>query len=114
MAPAAPAAPPAPPAPAPAAPPPLPLVPTGAVVITGKAVAGKTLTASWTGADPATTTYQWLLCDKDGKACQPMPGETNATYVPKSADLTLTVRVSTVCGTYTSTSRATDQIEQGG
>ena len=73
----------APPPPAPAAPPPPPPVPPGRSRSAGKAVAGKTLTASWTGADPATTTYQWQLCDQDGKACQPMPGETNATYVLK-------------------------------
>ena len=44
----------------------------------------RTLTATWTGADPATTTYQWQLCDPDGKACQPIPSETNPTYVLKA------------------------------
>jgi len=107
-------APPAPPAPPPVAPPAPPLVPTGSVAVAGKAEAGRTVTASWTGADPAITTYQWLLCDQDGKACQPLAGETNQTYVLKVADLGKTVRVAAVCGTYSSTSRATDQIEQGG
>ena len=107
-----PPAPPAPPAPAP--PPPPPAGPTGTVAIAGKAVVGRTVTASWTGADPATTTYQWQLCDQDGKACQPLPGETAATYVLKASDLGKTIRVTAVSGTLSSTSRATDQVEQGG
>jgi hypothetical protein len=89
-------------------------VPTGTVAITGSKIAGRTVTAAWAGADPATTTYQWLLCDQDGKACQPIAGETLPTYTLKTTDIGKTIRVSVVSGTYSSTSRATDQIEQGG
>ncbi len=43
-----------------------------------------------------------------------MPGETAATYVLKASDLGKTIRVTAVSGTLSSTSRATDQVEQGG
>ena len=103
-------APPAPPAP-PVAP---PVAPTARVAITGGTNQGQTLTATWAGADPAATTYQWQLCDKDGHACQPIAGETGPTYVLKATDVGLTLRVVAVVAGTSSTSRATDQIETGG
>ena len=99
--------------PPPAAPPPAP-TPTGAVALIGGKSIGQTLTARWTGADPTATTYQWQLCNPDGNACQPIPNETNQTYVLRASDLGLTIRVLAVSGAYSSTSRATDQIESGG
>jgi hypothetical protein len=84
------------------------------VAITGGNVAGRVATAAWPGADPAATTYQWDLCDRDGHACQPIPNETGQTYTLKTSDIGKTIRVRVVSGTYSSTSRATDQIEQGG
>ena len=100
--------------PPPAAPPPPPTTPTGTVALSGGKSIGQTLTAIWAGADPATTTYQWQLCNQDGNACQPIPNETHQTYALRASDLGLTVRVVAVCGTYSSTSRATDQIESRG
>jgi Ni/Co efflux regulator RcnB len=104
--------PPAPPAP-PAPPPPPATTPTGLVAITGRPIAGQTLSAAWAGADPAGTTYQWELCDPDGNNCQPLPAETNPTYLLKTSDIRNTIRVLAVYQSYSSTSRATDQIESG-
>jgi hypothetical protein len=116
--PSSPPAPPVPPAPppppGPPAPPPPPTAPTGTVAITGGNIAGRTVTAAWAGADPAATTYQWDLCDRDGHACQPIANETNQAYTLKTSDIGKTIRVRVVSGTYSSTSRTTDQIEQGG
>jgi hypothetical protein len=116
--PSSPPSPPSPPAPppppGPPAPPPPPTAPTGTVAITGGNVAGRTVTAAWAGADPAATTYQWDLCDRDGHACQPIPNETGQTYTLKTSDIGKTIRVRVVSGAYSSTSRTTDQIEQGG
>jgi hypothetical protein len=99
---------------APPAPPPPPSGPTGRVAIAGSKTQGQTLTATWTGADPASTAYQWQLCDRDGQACQPIAGETSQTYTVKTTDVGLTLRVVAVSAGVTSTSRATDQIETGG
>jgi hypothetical protein len=84
------------------------------VAITGSKNQGQTLTATWSGADPTATTYQWQLCDGDGQACQPIAGETSPTYTLKPTDVGLTIRVVAVCAGTSSTSRATDQIETGG
>jgi hypothetical protein len=105
---------PPPPPPTTTTPPPPPTVPTGSVAITGGKIAGTTVTATWAGADPAATTYQWQLCDHDGNACQPMPDEVAQHYALKMTDIGKTIRVSAVSGSYSSTSRATDQIERGG
>ncbi len=91
-----------------------PTTPTATATITGGHVAGGIVTATWAGADPAASTYQWQLCDQDGGACQPILNETAQIYTLKASDIGKTIRVSVVSGTSSSLSRATDQIERGG
>jgi hypothetical protein len=68
---------------------------TSPPTISGAAKEGFELTAStgtWTGLEPITYAYQWRRCDANGSACTSVPGATNSTYVPTSADVSATMR----------------------
>lgn len=57
---------------------------------------GSTATAtsgSWTGTEPISYHYQWLVCDSAGAACTPIAGATGATYLLEPAAGGGTVRV---------------------
>ncbi len=69
---------------------------TGAPVVSGAAVAGRTLSAStgsWSGAAPITYAYQWRRCNTAGEACTNIEGATSSTYTLASGDIGSTVRV---------------------
>lgn len=75
--------------------------PTGALTaatppaIVGAARAGVRLAAtagSWTGARPATFSYQWQTCTAP-TACTPIPGASLETYTPGGADVGRTLNV---------------------
>jgi hypothetical protein len=64
--------------------------------IDGDASAASTLTAGpggWSGAQPRTFQYQWLVCGANGNACHDIRGATAATYQVRSADIGNTIRV---------------------
>ncbi len=57
--------------------------------ITGTVQTGETLTVVpgvWTS-EPTTFSYQWLLCNKAGKNCTPIPGATGTSYVTLAEDV---------------------------
>jgi hypothetical protein len=67
---------------------------TGPPTIAGTAKVGQTLTLSnglWS-ATPATATYQWQRCARDGSNCLNVPGATKQTYVLGSDDIDHTIR----------------------
>jgi hypothetical protein len=81
-----------------AAPAPSPNAPqsTSPPTISGDTSAGSTLTAGpggWTGAQPISFKYQWLVCGANGNACHDITGATGTTYQLKSTDTGNTVRV---------------------
>lgn len=64
--------------------------------IQGEAREGKTLTATrgeWGGKTPMRFAYQWRRCGRDGTGCANIAGQTNPTYVVRSADVDRTIRV---------------------
>ena len=70
---------------------------TSPPMIKGTAQQGQALTASpgvWSGTQPISYAYQWQDCDSAGAHCTPISGATATTYVPTSADLGNTLRVS--------------------
>jgi hypothetical protein len=90
---------------------------TSAPAISGTAQQGLTLTASsgtWAGTTPMTYSYQWQRCDSGGAACSAVAGATGAAYVPVSADLGKTMRVSVTAtnsaGSATASSAATGAV----
>jgi hypothetical protein len=68
---------------------PVPVVTSGSVpTIAGTLQLGQTLTASsasFTINNPSSFSYQWLRCNALG--CSPIPGATDVTYTPTSADV---------------------------
>jgi hypothetical protein len=67
---------------------------TSAPVISGQPYVGKTLTSStggWQNA-PASYSYQWVRCDKNGNHCGQISGATSNTYTPTSADVNHTLQ----------------------
>jgi hypothetical protein len=67
--------------------------------ISGDVSAGGTLTASpgdWSGAQPITFQYQWLVCGANGNACHDINGSTATTYQVRSGDVGNTIRVRAV------------------
>ena len=88
---------------------------TGIPVVSGVAVAGKTLsTTSGTWNTAVTFTYQWLRCTANGTACVGIPATTASTYPVVGADgghtLRATVSATNAAGTATATSAATPVI----
>jgi hypothetical protein len=74
---------------------PLPPANTKIPTISGAAQQGQTLTeaqGSWTN-EPTTFEYQWLQCDSLGMSCTPIPGASEQTYVPTTADVGGTIEV---------------------
>ena len=74
-----------------------PLAPTNTALptISGTSEEGQSLSASpgsWSGTRP-TFTYQWQLCDEQGKACAAVAGATTSTYLLAQDDVGHTVRV---------------------
>jgi hypothetical protein len=64
--------------------------------ISGSVSAGSTLTAEpggWSGSQPMTFQYQWLVCGANGDACHDIRGATASTYQVRSADVGNTIRV---------------------
>jgi hypothetical protein len=68
---------------------------TSLPAISGSATTGGTLTVaqgSWTGA-PISYAAQWMRCDNNGDACQPIVGATDRRYDVTAADTGRTLRV---------------------
>jgi hypothetical protein len=64
--------------------------------ISGDVSTGSTLTAGpggWSGAQPMTFAYQWLVCGANGNSCHAINGATASTYQVRSADVGNTIRV---------------------
>jgi len=64
--------------------------------ISGDVSAGSTLTAEpggWSGAQPMSFKYQWLVCGANGNACHDINGATASTYQVRTADVGNTIRV---------------------
>jgi hypothetical protein len=81
---------------------PLPPVADSLPAITGAAIEGDTLSevhASWSG-DPFTFSYQWLQCNSTGQGCVLIANATGQSYVPASADVGQTIRVSETAGNF--------------
>lgn len=79
-------------------------VPNGLPVITGADTSGSTLSASggsWTGATPATFSYQWQDCKTEGLSgtCTNITGATANTYSLKPSDVGYSVDVNVVAQT---------------
>ena len=67
--------------------------------ISGDVSAGSTLTAApggWSGSQPMTFQYQWLVCGANGDACHDVRGATATTYQVRTADVGNTLRVRVV------------------
>jgi len=67
--------------------------------ISGDISAGSTLTASpggWSGSQPMSFQYQWLICGANGDACHDIKGATASTYQVRSGDVGNTIRVRVV------------------
>jgi hypothetical protein len=64
--------------------------------ISGTAAQGQSLAAdhgTWSGTAPITYAYQWLRCDANGSACNPIPGETSASRTIAQDDVGHRLRV---------------------
>jgi hypothetical protein len=46
----------------------------------------QTTTGTWVGDKPMTFSYKWLRCDKQGNACDTIPGATSSSYKVTDAD----------------------------
>ena len=86
--------------------------------VSGSAIVGSELTGapgSWVGDSPITYSYQWLRCDKDGNACNPIAGKTSAKYTLVDSDQGRTVRLRVVArnsrGNADAFSSATDVVQ---
>jgi len=86
--------------------------------VSGSAIVGSELTGapgSWVGDSPITFSYQWLRCDKEGNACNPIAGKTSAKYTLVDADEGRTVRLRVVArnsrGNADAFSSATDVVQ---
>ncbi len=108
----------APKTPAPSDPGPSPAMPvsTSSPAVSGDAALGASLTAapgSWSGAAPLSVTYQWQRCVAAG-TCSAIEGATSTTYVPTTADLSMSVRVavaaSNLAGSAVAVSDATSAV----
>jgi hypothetical protein len=91
--------------------------PTSLPTIAGDSKVGSTLAAnvgSWSGLNPITFKYQWLLCDATGAGCRPLSGATANSYIAQSADLGSTLRVEVTAtnagGSASSTSQQTSVV----
>lgn len=94
--------------------PPLPLTPPA---VTGTARVGQALgvtPASWSGAQPMATSFQWLRCGPVGGGCEPIESATGATYLLGEIDVDDTIRVretaTNLAGTASSDSDATSVV----
>lgn len=89
---------------------------TASPTIGGSPIVGQALTAStgtWSG--PANSyAYQWLRCDSSGNNCSALAGATSSTYVPVTANVGYTLRVTVVAsnryGSSVATSSATPAV----
>ena len=64
--------------------------------IAGDPSTASTLTASpggWSGAQPMSFQYQWLICGANGDACHDIKGSTSSTFQVRSSDVGNTIRV---------------------
>jgi RHS repeat-associated protein len=69
---------------------------TAAPVVSGVAIAGRTLSAttgSWEGPAVITYAYQWRRCNSAGEACANVEGATGSTYTLGGGDVGNTLRV---------------------
>ena len=76
------------------------LVPTVQPVLAGDPIVGTAIdvqAAAWSGT-PTTTTYAWLRCNANGRACAAIAGQTASSYTLTTADLGFTV-MAAVTGT---------------
>ena len=76
------------------------LAATAQPVLAGDPIVGTAIdvqAAAWSST-PAATTYAWLRCNANGRACAPITGQTASTYTLTSADLGFTV-MAAVTGT---------------
>ncbi len=67
--------------------------------ISGDVSSGSTLTAApggWSGSQPMSFQYQWLVCGANGDACHDIKGANASTYQVRSADVGNTMRVRVV------------------
>jgi len=83
------------------------LVATAQPALAGDPIVGTAIdiqAPAWS-ATPATTTYAWLRCNANGRACAPIAGQTSASYTLTTADLSFTVMaaVTATLGTQKST-----------
>ena len=74
------------------------IAPTSEVApsVDGEAVEGQVLRANpghWSGT-PLRFAYQWQHCNEAGEGCEDIPGARSESYVPQSADVGATLRVS--------------------
>jgi hypothetical protein len=70
--------------------------PVSPPTISGNVAAGSTLTAApggWSGSQPMSFQYQWLVCGANGDSCHDIRGATASTYQVRSADVGNTIRV---------------------
>ena len=68
---------------------------TALPVVSGKAVDGQlleTTNGTWSGTEPITYTYQWQVCNRQGKECENLPSATESPYRVASADVEEKVR----------------------
>ncbi len=68
---------------------------TALPVVSGKAVDGQlleTTNGTWSGTEPITYTYQWQVCNRQGKECENLPSATESRYRVASADVEEKVR----------------------
>jgi hypothetical protein len=69
---------------------------------------------TWTGTQPISISYAWLLCDSDGNNCGVIAGASASTYTAVSADVGQTIRIRVtamnVRGSTAATSQPTDLV----
>lgn len=101
----------------------IPAYPTGTpAVVTAPTVVGSpavhralaAIPGVWSGGKPVSFAYAWQSCDAAGANCAPIPGATNAKYVPVAADaghsLVVSITATTPAGAATATTAPTAAI----